>query len=212
MPKMSVSIPDDLWDKAKALSSTGGGSQLVQEALSEMVGRRGRRPYAELDEELQRDRRLAQHEIDKQLRKAYGIGYSVGLRIARQMPWDALYLFAELGWDLDRFRSEASHYEFMRQAVESESIDPDYPVFDFDLSFTDAMRNRAELVIEEPEGVLREGLIDAFRDLWEGAGGPGQIEPPDRTPAAPAGGLRVVKEPSGDVDDARPKTIRDDDA
>jgi hypothetical protein len=66
------------------------------------------------------------------------------------------------------------------------------------------VRSRAYLEIDAPIGVLKQGLVDAFRDLWEGTGGAAVVGPLDRPPAAPAGALPVVDETPREDDDVLP--------
>src|SRR4051812_3940223 len=102
MAKLSISVPDDLWQKATALADEGTpSSQVVQAALSEWAERRG----PALDKAIEPDRpRLL--EVATKLGAAYEeefrTGYEDALKIAEWAGFDAVstYIRFDGDWEI----------------------------------------------------------------------------------------------------------------
>lgn len=104
MPRFSIYVPDELWERSRATGGVESPSQLVQKALAEMVSRRATSalPLAqgvEIDRE-----RLAKIEAAKrsEVAELYGAGLEHGLRIAEALPFEVLDWLHRFDFDLDR--------------------------------------------------------------------------------------------------------------
>jgi len=177
VPKLSVYIADELWNKAKALEPSDGPSQILQAALVDRIERVEARPYAVLSDHLREAQEKAAARVANRLAEAYQTGYELGLFFAGDLMWDALNAFASVGFDLPKMQEMMELEDFFAFTEDGE----DYRV-DWDKFWT---AHGHSLSIETaPTGVVLEGFIDACRNLWEAAGGPALT--PASAPAVPA--------------------------
>lgn len=145
MPKLSVSVPDELWEEARAAAKGMGPSELVQDALRRMVGDR-QLPYSGAppadDKRLRRIHALKRAEVDELFRS----GYEDGLRTAETYEWEFLDLAASFDFNLERLRLENERRSEIGVYWELEEILPNL-----------GLRGR----------VYDEGLRRALRDAWQ---------------------------------------------
>lgn len=147
MPKFSVSVPDDLWEQAKAGSVTDSPSHVVQQALVEFVSSRAQRfeaDGAQLDDvrELAARKRTEGEELFRR-------GYSAGLWLANEWPFELIDWASKFDFDLRELLAEVEH------------LDADgYGLDDLE---NDIIR----LGFEGARGTLAEmGARQALRDFW----------------------------------------------
>jgi hypothetical protein len=187
MPKLSVYIPDELWDSVKKYAPPDtGGSQLVQDTLREFVDRRERRPYAVLSPELIAYREAALARSISKRTEAYQAGYAVGLSFAEYLTWELFTLLERVQWRLSAFAEETSEAEYVRANAGPDDEDQ---VFDFELAWRDAVESGASdsyVFGDAPDGIVREGFVQALKDLWAAESPVGDSTSPEPTPAAPA--------------------------
>jgi hypothetical protein len=156
MPKLSVSIPDELWEQAQAASPDMGQSQLVQVALRRYVaGMTGRWPLVRSRSE--ENRALLQQVLERvseRTQATYDEGYRAGLALAESSPWKLVEQLAELDWDLDAWKSGYGqrYGQWDEPAAEDkyfwECVDgANSPQYQHDATF-------------------RAGFADGLRDLW----------------------------------------------
>ena len=181
VPKVSVYVPDELWDKVKTLAPETGGSQLIQETIREYVDRRERKPYAILSDGLLAQKRAAEKKALDKLAEAYRAGYGFGLRIADDLTWEMFYAFARVDWDFDEF--------------DDETVNGDYRGYQFNNAWTTIARDNRLSEDDWPQGPVREGIVDALKDLWDGLSSTQAPELP--APLVPAPGAREVAPESG---------------
>jgi hypothetical protein len=159
MAKLSISVPDDLWQKATALADEGTpSSQVVQAALTEWAQRRG----PALENAFEPDRRRL-HEVATKLGVAYEEefrrGYDDGLKIAEWAGFDAVSVYIRLR-DWEMFYDATPTEEHVREDGTTTLVTSGDPV----PSFWDAVGLDKDWPAEE---VYADGAARAFRDLWE---------------------------------------------
>lgn len=191
MPKISVYIPEDLWERVKGVDPGAGGSQFIQETIREYVDRRQQKPYAVLDADLEAKRDAAAAKAQEKLGKEYRVGYEMGLELTDHLSWDLFATFAGLKWDFDRF------YEAVLEAPD-EHFSTSHGQFDLDLLWEElARRHGVDRTYPDP-GPRLEGAVDALKDIWEGIANAGAQQPtPPTTPAPAARAPGRAKKPAG---------------
>src|SRR5438132_2967428 len=104
MPKVSVYVPDDLWDRAREANSGLNPSQMVQEGLRGLVSTGKTPSFASNRAALAHgvaDRLL--HRMAQEARQSYEYGYEHGLKVADRLRWDQLDDLASNEWNPDRW-------------------------------------------------------------------------------------------------------------
>jgi hypothetical protein len=97
--KLSVSVPDDLWDEARSLAADAGSSSaVVQEALRRWVVQQRQRPaYATgPPDEVLDDLREAHDRLVQEAKAEFQHGYTQGVQCARRLPWEAIESLADI--------------------------------------------------------------------------------------------------------------------
>jgi hypothetical protein len=158
MPKLSVSVPDDVWAEAASQVPALKASALVQEALRTFISTHKARPaYAALPNELTRRREAIVANVAIKVRRTYLEGYEVGLNMIDELPWDAIEDLERVGWDVYAWDPELENYQ-----VEGE------PVLNFDDLWMRHGEDYTQSALQRkngPSGVMLEGLVDAFKDV-----------------------------------------------
>jgi hypothetical protein len=153
--KLSVSVPDDLWEKAYRRASAGEArpSQLVQEALRMYVAVGGREFRMREYEEKRRE-----EEGDPFTRVLDGL--VAGRQAERQRGYgDGLVAAEILGYELVRLiEGTALGFE---QVFKSGPSLPQWPSED-ESAFLPYLAEEAER-----SATYRDGAVEAFRDLYE---------------------------------------------
>jgi len=161
MPKFSIYIPDDLWADAQAAEPEAKASALVQGALKRLIDAKGRKGYAALPADVIAERERVLAIVTGRARESYVAGYRIGLMFIEEFPWDAIEDFQRVGWDIDDWTNSVENY---RIPVRGEAD----RFWDFDTFWEDC--SEGELLSslaasERPTGAIREGFVDAFRDV-----------------------------------------------
>lgn len=172
--KVSVYIPDDLWQQVQQQDADFKLSPFVQQGLRDRFGARSERPYAKLGDIQQRNVAAARTRILDQMTGAYQAGYNIGLDFAQQLPWRAFVDFESAGWDLETWRRDFDdvEYEIVNRDRSSWAADAAYIAWDDVMAIVTEMEESIPLGPDGlPTGLPREGFVDAIRAVW------------DRTPA-----------------------------
>jgi hypothetical protein len=171
MPRMTVYVPDTLWADVKAIKPDLSPSQSFQDALREVVRRERARPeHAKLTPALVAVRDEARRQVLEQATVAYQHGYELGLALAPDMHWEAFAALDDARWDWDQWSATLSSDEVDFRLWRAEEDDPG-DNFGFE-SLSDVMSELREKLrlpesVERPSGPVKDGLIDAIRDVWE---------------------------------------------
>jgi hypothetical protein len=91
--KLSVSVPDDLWEEARSIAAdTKSSSAVIQEALRRWVAQTRRGPaYATSPpEDVLDELHEARERLAREARVEFGHGYAQGVQCARRLPWWAI--------------------------------------------------------------------------------------------------------------------------
>jgi hypothetical protein len=197
MPKLSVYIPDDLWDEARKIDEDVKPSALLQDLLRERVREHRSRPYRRLTPDLEAALARARGLVVDRVAEAYQAGYAVALEFAENLPWVAFERLVEFDWDLRAWREsfEATDYEWMRASDEDKA---NGLAVDWEPCLRDAIEVRAEYLPVDAEsvpiGVGAEGFVDAIRDLWLGSRDLAAGGTPGSLPASGAVQLTATEE------------------
>jgi hypothetical protein len=96
--KLSVSVPDDLWDEVRSIAAdSNSSSAVVQEGLRRWVTQaRGGPGYAtSAPEDVLGDRQEAHERLAREARAEFEHGYAQGVQCARRLPWWAIENLAD---------------------------------------------------------------------------------------------------------------------
>jgi Arc/MetJ family transcription regulator len=148
MPKLSVSVQDELWAEAqRALGPRKGASRIVQEALRRVISEQDQALRGEVVVPEERFRQ-ALGRVRENLRVEYQRGYEVGLSMAEEWSW-----FNWREWLYDN--QGDAYYEGLPAEAKQEILDHDNPAFENGLDR--AVRDLWEAVkstLDEPEGSI----------------------------------------------------------
>ena len=146
MPKLSVSIPDDLWDEATTLAGgEKGASQVIQEALRREVEER-RAVTANLvgDDKVVADERfdVAIAVIRDAAREEFRSGYELALEWVEDEGYDGLRYARLVDWEIEEV-----------------------------LAFGDPPERWGSATLEELDNpwneIHRDGFVRALQDCWQ---------------------------------------------
>lgn len=170
MPKLSISVPDDLWAQACAEVPGLGPSQLVQALLRRYVARsQGRLPFVR-QRSPENSALLEQtlHRVAARTQATYDDGYQAGLAFAEEAPWKLIEELAQQEWDFDQWL-EAWHTNHSNEAASEEE------------QFLQDRVTAAATGRYHHDATFRSGFSGALLDLWVGLTAE---EPPPRTSIA----------------------------
>ena len=91
--KLSVSVPDDLWEEARSVAKDPeSSSAVIQEALRRWATQaRGGPGYATSPpQDVLPDLQEARERLAREARAEFGRGYTQGVQCARRLPWWAI--------------------------------------------------------------------------------------------------------------------------
>ncbi|QKW22291.1 hypothetical protein HUT16_27320 [Kitasatospora sp. NA04385] len=178
MAKVSVSIPDELLERAQALHQQDNVSQLVQKGLA-LLAPEKKQPYrpewakAGLAEVADRLRAAAREDYEE--------GYRAGFELAKVAPWDWLVWLASWRFDLKRVLSihrkarYDNDYSAFQEIAAAQRSAPGWSG-DWYQSLAEAFPAEfAEPGSEdclERSGQFLAGAMQALRDVWDYANQP----------------------------------------
>lgn len=162
MPRLSVYVSDDLWQRAIHAGATESPSQLVQKALNRLVSEAARRDAPFRVAAPTNTKRLSEIAARKRAEATehYRLGYEAGLKIAELLPWGALDRFSEVDFDLRDL--EESEWD---QLTAEHALLLDPAAFYRDFS-RDSAYGEGKLEGEYLGTVFALGRRDALRDVW----------------------------------------------
>jgi hypothetical protein len=183
MPKFSIYVPDDLWASAQAAQPEAKPSPLVQTALRRLVDAESRKSYAALPADVLAERERVLAIVTREARESYVEGYRIGLEFIEEFEWEAIEDFRRLEWSVDNWADSLDDRE---TPVPGEA---DH-VWTFDTFWRYRAGEHMSSILnalERPTGVIREGFVDAFRDVLTEATQAIRHVAPQATVADPAG-------------------------
>ena len=173
--KLSVYIPDDLYEEAKKVDPDLKPSAIIQDVLRSRVGERRFRPYRQLTPELESELESTRARVLDRVAEAYRVGYEVGLAFAPNLPWRAFENFAATNWDVRGWREafDVEEYDYLDASDEEKAHG--LVVLDYEASLGAAIEEAGGYFPVDdrmvPVGIASEGFVDAIRDVWTGASG-----------------------------------------
>jgi hypothetical protein len=160
VPKFSVYVPDDLWDRARKDAPGSSTSQLVQDGLR-CLAQRGQRPIFEPPEIAPEVMEGLRESLRAKASASYRAGYARGIAAASKLDWETLDLVAQCEWDLQQigkladWRTGEPVGEEVVEALTSAGL-PTFSGAVLDRGWLDALRAVWQLVLE-PEDRQNEG-------------------------------------------------------
>jgi hypothetical protein len=177
--KLSVSVPDELWDSVRKVINADSPSAVVQEALRRAAASPGAAPtYAEapVDDELTKSMAAVRERMLVEARQLYQDGYRQGVELAGRLSWRELDWFAPQGLVATAKLIAQQHIEIaMDRAPEGAK-----PLIDRHLliKYAGGYADQTGSVGWRPDRLTIEGLDRALRDMWE------QLRSPHRSSSA----------------------------
>lgn len=162
MPKLSVSVPDELWERAQVAEPQLGPSQLVQTALQRLVARADHRPSfarsrpADSNDLVQRAKQRLAHTA----RERYEHGYRTGAEFAGSLPWPFFERLNSYSWEVDRWvdnwheNADSTPEEYAWYELVKDTVPEDY----------------------RRESLFHRGFVDALDDVWAAVTSDGELE------------------------------------
>lgn len=168
MAKLSVYVPDELLAEARRADPEVRPSAILQDALRSRLVDRNSRPYAQLDDQLTREREEARRLVIDRVADAWRSGYAAGLEFAQHLPWEAFEDLAALHWNLSAWRESFDDSDY--RIIDPTPDEADH-VLDFRLLLQSGEMTMSIPTDDDgtPVGVIGEGFTDAIREVWEGA-------------------------------------------
>jgi hypothetical protein len=192
--RTTVYIPDDLHEKAQAVTGERKTSRLVQLGLRRLVDENRKPPAYVTPRNFVSTLRVQQlrDRLAAQAREDYELGYQVGLQTAGEMPFSAMDDLAASDFDLSpwlaRHRQEAKR----EVAAAGVALQPPYYVVPQNpipvatstrwlwtaarALGTLALRTDSEANDFTPTQPRQRGFVDALRDVWAAIESPGLNE------------------------------------
>jgi hypothetical protein len=168
--RMTIYIPDDLWESATEGETEVNASRLIQEALRNSISQRklpaafARERPAGSEEAI----KFARERLLLEAREQYERGYRTAAEAAFHIPWGALDELHEYEWDIRRWRARMHGLDregFGWSAVAFQGND--YEGLG-GKTMTDLLNHYLgwhEMDIASP--TFEMGFSDALRDVWE---------------------------------------------
>lgn len=181
--KLSVSVPDDLWDQARDRSSdevAGAPSALVQEALRSYVSASApESPRLKVVRPQGQDRNYKQAllKLAAQARLEAEKGYVAGVTLAEQLDWHDLEQLAEhYRFDVEAwarsYRAAAERYDMRNQGIKIEPMNEARPREPLMRQLMVTLGNFASPHDMEswiPAPTYLRGLRQALAEVWQDA-------------------------------------------
>jgi hypothetical protein len=186
--KLSVSVPDELWDAARAVVEDDSPSAVVQTALGQLISRGvGGKAYAQrpkLQGELADAFMTTRSRLLEDASARYQAGYRQGVELAGELDWAQLDEIAHKGVIAvsesaasftSRFVSDPGNYP----PGAKPTIDPLLLQ-----KYVGRYADWQDLLSGRPSEITIEGMDRALRDLWEQVQAPASLSTNDDDPDA----------------------------
>lgn len=183
--KLSVSVPDDLWESARSVIEGDSPSGVVQEALRRVTVAHGAEVgYAQppaMDDELAASLAATRQRLLEEARGLYQAGYHRGIELAGRLDWTQLRLIVGRGIvPASEYLKDQKHRlqtgEWELPPDSKQMIDPD----DVLAEYTGG--HASNHMDWKPPSETVEGMDRALRDVWE------QVRSPTRAATSPPAG------------------------
>jgi hypothetical protein len=163
MPKLSLYIPDDLWQQARTVDPSLNQSQVAQRALQHWIETRpaaGAQAFVPPPDSVPVPEGLVAR-FASEAREQYQAAYRAAFQLAERISWRSLDELASRGWDWAAWLRHGGH-----------EIVPALPAW-LREGEPDAAAGRRR------NSTATQGLIDGLRDIWESvqAGAPRRTAP-----------------------------------
>ncbi len=168
--KLSVSIPDDLWDEARALGKDLNPSHLVQEGLRRWVEEAARKPGFSVDrpEDIEADFETARARFAEEARAEFERAYRKAVQVAAKLPWREIEFLAEhYKFNVERWAKATRESALM--AMEGRIPKEWAPKDETVRAMIDGLGGLAHPVGDEmwqPSPTYLKGFTQGMRDLW----------------------------------------------
>jgi hypothetical protein len=159
VPKATVYIPDDMWEKVRIRASQEGTnvSQVIQSALKQALSMEAPIPPFALSRPTIPEPVAARlrERLEREARELYEAGFESGLRLADLLSWGQLDRLAAVEWEFRRWSGD-DILELLMKFDQSE----------MGLSYSDYfdLVTSGVSLVETP--AFRRGKLDALRSVW----------------------------------------------
>ena len=167
MPKLSVYVPDELWEQVRESAPDGNASQLVQRALKALVDREPRTAYSqEPPSPAAKTASAIRERLIEEARKEWAKGYTAAIEWSvKHGTWQRLELFAREGFNLDKWVA------WMSSTWKSDGTQIKGPdeLQEYQVALANALGSKAEpfgIIEWDSTATFCEGFAKALRDLW----------------------------------------------
>jgi len=176
--KLSISVPNELWDRARAAGNDANPSHLVQEALHRYVEERGRKPAYPLTppDDVASAKGAVRERFANEARKKFEDGYRAALTAFPVLSWnDIEFLANSYRFDVKRW---AHSYAALAEDPDLRKAMPGYVSqfpegADVDAAVVQALMNALGAWAAphgmsewEPGATYARGFEQAARDVW----------------------------------------------
>jgi hypothetical protein len=151
MPKLSLYIPDDLWERARAVDPSLNQSQVAQRALQHWLETRptGESPAFERPADAVPVPEGLVQRFAGEAREQYQAAYRAAFQLAERISWRSLDELASRGWDWASWLRHGGR-----------DVLPALPAF-LREGDAEAASSRRRYTTST------QGVIDGLRDIWE---------------------------------------------
>ncbi len=168
--KLSVSIPDDLWDEAKALGTDLNPSHLVQEALRRWVEDASRKPSFSVDRpgDIEADFETARMRFAEEARTEFERAYRTAVQVAVKLPWREIeYLAEHYKFNVERWAKANRESALMADLGQiPEDWAPQTEVINALIEGLGGLAHPTGDEMWHPSPTYLKGFAQAMRDLW----------------------------------------------
>jgi hypothetical protein len=181
--KLSVSVPDELWDAARAVVEDDSPSAVVQTALGQLISRGvGGKAYAQrpkLQGELADAFMTTQSRLLADASARYQAGYRQGVELAGELDWDLLDEIAHKGVIAVSKSAVSSHHVFVSHRDDFPPDAKPSMVLGLLQKYVGGYADYEGRVPWRPSEITIEGMDRALRDLWEQVQAPAPLSTND---------------------------------
>lgn len=179
--KFSISVPDELWESARAVIMADSPSAVVQEALRRLSSDNAGGPgYAQppvMDDELADALAIARARLLEEARSLYQDGYRRGVKLAGELNWGQLRQIVERGVVAAAKSIAQQDYDVMTGRIELPPGARPWIEAKLLAKYVGSYADLTGSVNLTPSSVSIEGMDRALRDVWD------HLHTPDGAPA-----------------------------